>query len=170
MGDALAFRVLNGVHTRLRRHAGRRPAIAVRRNGEADVVVGGPGGYLMYYWATPRSRWNSAQITFTNQVVAMGPNALSKPAIAVRADGEADVVAAGPNNSLFYYWATPGSQWNSTMIAGAQTTIWDPAIAVRSDGEVDVGAAGTNFNLMYYWATPGSQWNSAQIARPTITS
>ena len=30
--------------------------------------------------------------------------------------GEADVVAQGPGNEVRYYWATPGSPWQHTIL------------------------------------------------------
>ena len=39
--------------------------------------------------------------------------------IFVRPDGEADIVARGPGNTLMYHWATPGSAWRNTQVAGA---------------------------------------------------
>ena len=73
----------------------------------------------------------------------------------------------GPSHELLYYWATPGSPWHSTIIAGSETTYSAPAIAVRSTspaGKADVVAQGPNHQLLYYWATPGSSWHSTTIA------
>ncbi|MDR3553983.1 MAG: hypothetical protein P4L55_04455 [Syntrophobacteraceae bacterium] len=88
----------------------------------------------------------------------------SAPAIAVRSTGEADVVIMGPDNSLLYYWATPGSNWSSVQIAGSGTTFSAPAIAVRSTGEADVVARGPNNSLRYYSNMPGKAWSSFQVA------
>jgi hypothetical protein len=96
----------------------------------------------MYYSATPGSKWNPADIGVVYS--------FSSPAIAVRSNGEADVVAQGPNNSLWYYWANPGSQvaqWSWAQIAGTGATsrVTSPAIAVRTAnpaGEADVVVAG----------------------------
>ena len=66
----------------------------------------------------------------------------------------------GPNNSLMYYYATPGSSWSSNTIAGPGTTFSAPSIAVRSTGEADVVAMGPNNSLKYYHAMPGSKWYS----------
>jgi hypothetical protein len=85
-------------------------------------------------------------------------------AIAVRSTGEADVVIAGPNNSLLYYYATPGNSWVASTIAGSGTTFSAPAIVVRSTGEADVVAQGPNNSLMYYHATPGNAWNADTVA------
>ncbi len=146
------------------------PAIAVRSTGEADVAAMGRYTELMYYWATPGSKWHSTRIAGCPAGGACrSPGAASAPAIAVRSTGEADVVVMGLNNSLMYFWATPGSQWNSTSIAGPNTTYSAPAIAVRSTGEADVVVMGPNNSLMYYWATPGSQWYSTTIAGPNTT-
>jgi hypothetical protein len=143
------------------------PAIAVRSTGEADVVMPGNNGQLMYYWAWPGSQWNSTMIAGPGSTgVGSQP---SNPAIAIRSNGEADVVATAPNGQLMYYWATPGSQWNSTQIAGPHSTGSSPSIAVRSTGEVDVVAIAPNGQLMYYWAWPGSKWNSTMIAGPGST-
>ena len=35
----------------------------------------------------------------------------SRPGVFVRGNGEADIVAQGPNNSLLYYHATPSNPW-----------------------------------------------------------
>src|SRR5215469_11850496 len=35
----------------------------------------------------------------------------SAPSIFVRSTGEADIVAQGPNNFLWYHWAFPGKNW-----------------------------------------------------------
>jgi len=75
-------------------------------------------------------------------------------AIAVRSNGEADVVIEGPNNSLLYYHAKPGEPFVADTIAGNGTTFSAPAIAVRSTGEADVVAQGPNNSLLYYHATP----------------
>jgi hypothetical protein len=94
----------------------------------------------------------------------------SAPAIAVRTAnpaGEADVVMWGPNNSLKYYHATPGSKWTSETIAGSGTTYSAPAIAVRAAnpaGEADVVAMGPNNSLLYYHALPGKPWIVDTIA------
>jgi Phosphate-induced protein 1 conserved region len=87
--------------------------------------------------------------------------------IVVRSSGEADVVVQGPKNSLLYYYANPGEQWNVTQIAGAGTTFSAPAIVVRSAAEsyeADVVVQGPNNSLLYYYADPGKQWNVTQIA------
>ena len=99
----------------------------------------------------------------------MPVHAQTKPGIAVRLTnppGEADVVAQGPNHELRYYWATPGSSWQSTMIAGSETTYSAPAIAVRvanPTGEADVVAQGPGNEVRYYWATPGSPWQHTML-------
>jgi hypothetical protein len=129
------------------------PAIVVRSNGEADVVVQGGSYFLQYYWATPGSKWNHANL-------GEEPFA-AKPAIAVRSNGEADVAVQGFNNSLRYYWATPGSPWREYTIPG-DGTMSSPAIAVRSTGEVDVVAVAYQ-TLFYYWAFPGSVWQVANL-------
>ena len=102
---------------------------------------------LMYYSATPGSKWNPADIGVVYS--------FSSPAIAVRSNGEADVVAEEIDHSLWYYWATPGSPWHSAQLPGSAYS--SPAIAVRSTGEADVVAQGPNNSLWYYWANPGSQ-------------
>jgi hypothetical protein len=89
------------------------------------------------------------------------------PRIAVRTNnpaGEADVVIQGPKNELFYYYATPGSNWSLSTIAPAGSTFSTPDIVVRDNGECDVVALGPNNSLMYYHATPGSPWTSSTVA------
>jgi hypothetical protein len=127
---------------------------------EADVVAQGPDNSLIYYHALASNvlvpQWHPAQIG--------GPGTTySAPAIFVRSDGEADIVAEGPDNSLLYFHATPGSAWRWAVIAGAGTTYSAPAIFVRSDGEADVVAEGPDNSLRYYHAWPGSLWDPAQI-------
>jgi hypothetical protein len=87
----------------------------------------------------------------------------------VRPDGEADIVAQGPGQSLMYYWAKPGTGWSSAQVAGPGTTGYAPSIFVRPDGEADIVAQGPGDSLMYYWAWPGFGWSSAQIAGPGTT-
>jgi hypothetical protein len=89
--------------------------------------------------------------------------------IFVRPDGEADLVARGPGNTLMYYWAVPGFPWRSAQVAGPGTTVSAPSIVVRPDGEADIVAQGSGNTLMYYWAGPGSPWRSAQVAGPGTT-
>ncbi len=142
-------------------------AIAVRSTGEADVVRMTANNSLMYYYAA-----SASPLTWISDTIAGSATTFSAPAIAVRAAnpaGEADVVAMGPNNSLMYYYATPGSSWSSNTIAGPGTTFSAPSIAVRSTGEADVVAMGPNNSLMYYHATPGSPWSSSTIAGPGTT-
>ena len=50
------------------------------------------------------------------------------PSIFVRPDGEADVAVQGPDFSLTYYWAMPGSAWRSTQIAGARDVYSVPSL------------------------------------------
>ena len=90
-------------------------------------------------------------------------SAYSSPALYVRASGEADAVVMGPNNSLSYYFAWPGTAWSAATIAGPGTTYLTPAISVRSSGEADVVAQGTFRSLWLYDATPGSAWNGTAI-------
>src|SRR6202050_28697 len=140
-------------------------AIAVRTDGEADVVIEGPNNSLLYYHATPGSKWDV-------DTIAGDGTTFSAPAIAVRsADpaGEADVVAQGPNNSLLYYHSKPGKPFVAGTIAGDGTTFSAPVIAVRKAhpaGEADVVAYGPDDNsLLYYHATPGSKWYVDTIAK-----
>jgi hypothetical protein len=142
-------------------------AIAKRANGEVDIVYQSTKNSLVYdYMEPPGYLFNLPG----HIVTIAGPgSALSAPAIAVREDGEADIVAEGPDNSLFYYYATPGSVWVIYRIAGPGTTFSAPAIVVRSDGEADVVAQGPNNSLLYYHATPGSPWHVDKIAGPGTT-
>lgn len=128
---------------------------------EADVVAEGPGNSLLYYYTLASNvlvpQWRQAQIG--------GPGTtFSAPAIFVRSDGEADIVAEGPDNSLLYYHATPGSAWRWSLIAGAGTTYSAPSIFIRSDGEADVVAEGPGNSLRLYFATPGSRWSASAVA------
>ena len=140
------------------------PAIAVRTAnpaGEADVVMLGANNSLMYYHATPGSKW-------TSETIAGSGTSYSAPAIAVRAAnpaGEADVVAMGPNNSLMYYHATPGSKWSSEEIAGSAGTVYSaPAIGVNSTtGRADIVWMGPNYTLYDTNAIPGSPWSTNNI-------
>ena len=65
-----------------------------------------------------------------------------------------------------YYWAVPGCPWQSTQVAGADTTMASsaPSVFVRPDGEADIVVVGPDNTLMYYWGAPGSSWRSAQVA------
>jgi len=139
---------------------------------EADLVTEGPNHTLQYHFATPSSQWQNVQ-------VAGAGSTYSAPSIFVRAadatgPNEADIVAEGPNNTLQYYWATPGGQWHHAQIAGPGTTYSAPSIFVRPDNapqqdEADIVAEGPNNTLQYYWATPGSPWQHAQVAGPGST-
>jgi hypothetical protein len=96
-------------------------------------------------------------------MVAGPGTTFSAPGIAVRTanpEGEADIVAQGPNNSLMYYHATPGYPWSTFMVAGPGTTLTAPAIAVQDDpfGLAVIVAMGPTGTLMYYHATPGYPW------------
>jgi len=141
---------------------------------EADLVTEGPNHTLQYHFATPSSQWQNVQ-------VAGAGSTYSAPSIFVRAadatgPNEADIVAEGPNNSLQYYWATPGGQWHHAQIAGPGTTYSAPSIFVRAAdaggnqaNEADIVAEGPNHTLQYHEATPGSPWHDAQVAGPGST-
>jgi hypothetical protein len=88
----------------------------------------------------------------------------------VRADGEADVVARGPDFSLLHHWAAPGSGWRSAQVAAAPKPFLTASIFVRSDGGSDVMALGPGDMLLYCWATPGSGWRSTQIGPPPASA
>jgi hypothetical protein len=90
--------------------------------------------------------------------------------IAVRATGEADVVAKPPTatadqGAIDYWHAMPGGSWFRYRIAAAGAmSIWScPVIAVRSTGEALVVDRDARNNLVYYRATPGSAWTPQQI-------
>jgi hypothetical protein len=113
----------------------------------------------------------AAVVTFgllTAGLAAASP-AMAGQSVFVRPTGEADVVAQGADDSLWYYWATPGSTWHSGRIAPAGSITSAPSIYVRSTGEADVVASGVGDELLYYYATPGSSWNSTRIPSPTST-
>ncbi len=76
------------------------------------------------------------------------------------ADGEADIVAEGPGNSLQFYWAMPGGSWSHVRVAGSGTTYTAPSLFVRAGGEADIAAEGARNTLQYYYATPGGPWNN----------
>jgi acylphosphatase len=89
--------------------------------------------------------------------------------IFVRATGEVDIAAVGPDESLMYYWSASGSSpWISDQVAGPGSTDLDPSIVVRPDGEVDIVAKGNDNSLMYYWANHGP-WAPNQVAGPGTT-
>jgi hypothetical protein len=86
--------------------------------------------------------------------------------IAVReSDGETDVVAEGPFNSLLYYWKTPDqSVWQKESVANFGTTYAAPSIVVRPDGEADIVTLGPTNTLWYYSQAPGlTSWKGTQI-------
>jgi hypothetical protein len=122
----------------------------------------------------PRHRWTRAGFAavFAATVLALVVSALPAFAseISVRSTdpaGEADLVTEGANNTLQYYWATPGGAWHHTQVADAGTTYSAPSVFVRSTdptGEADIVAEGPDDTLQYYWATPGSPWNNTQVA------
>ena len=68
----------------------------------------------------PGSPWQHAQVA--------GPGSTySAPSIFVRAanatqPNEADIVAEGPNHTLQYDEATPGSPWHDAQVAGPGST------------------------------------------------
>ena len=132
------------------------------------MVARGPGGTLVYYWATPGSAWRSVQVA--------GPGTTaSAPSVAVDADGRAAIVAQGPEASLLYYSGRPGgpwpgSDWHGVQVAGPRTTYSAPSVFVRPDGRIDVVARGTDFSLVHYRAQrPGSPWQTMQVAGPGTT-
>lgn len=137
------------------------PAIAVRSDGEIDVVALGPDSTLMYYWGRSGGVWNSYMLA---------PSAFLEPAIAVHPTGEANVVFMGPQNSLMLTWAFPGTLWTTTQIGGNWSTYSAPAIAVRNTGEVDVVAEGLRNTLEYYWTTSDNyHFSHAVIAEANTT-
>jgi hypothetical protein len=149
------------------------PAIALRANGEADVVAQGPNNTLVYYWATPGSAWSSATIagigtTYSAPAIALRCTSGTFPCTAFLV---ASVVAQGPGNTLWHYSATPGSSWSSTMIAGTGTTYSAPAIAVRSRYEEDVVVQGPGNELWYYYMDPNTGiWGGRFSAQITVSA
>jgi hypothetical protein len=127
---------------------------------EADLVSQGPDNSLWYYHSLVSNvlvpQWRASQLN--------GPGTTySTPSVFVRSDGEADVVAEGPDNSLWYYHATPGNPWVPRQIGQNGTTYSAPSIFVRSGsqspaGEADIVAEGVDHTMWYWYATPGSGW------------
>jgi hypothetical protein len=145
------------------------PSIFVRPTGEADIVAAGPDGSLWYYHAMPGDCWWSR--TQVDGPELRGPvSAVSAPSIFVRPTGEADIVAQGQDNSLWYYHATPGGPWDPFQVAGPGTTASAPSIFVSSTRQANIAAQGQNGTLMYYSATPDSPWTPTQVPGPGATS
>ena len=140
------------------------PGIAVRSTDEVDVVLQGPNNELLYYFLLSGGNWVESFTIAPGNTIAPAGSISSAPAIFVRSSGEADVVAQGPNGELLYYWAWPGTNWNTHAIAPAGSISSPPAIFVRTSGEADVVAKGPNNELLYYWAMPGGSWNPNTIA------
>jgi hypothetical protein len=95
------------------------PAIAVRSANpadEIDIVTTAWDGSLNYYYLLPGATyWRSAQIAGLNNK-NYGQLTVYPPAIAVRPNGEADVLEISAYE-LDYFWATPGSSWSMSKIA-----------------------------------------------------
>jgi hypothetical protein len=95
--------------------------------GRRTLSCGGDH-FLQRYWATPGHDWNHKDLgeePFADQ-----------PAIAVESNGMAHAVVRGPNNSLHYYRATPGSRWSEyTIPAGNGMTF----LVARDCGVVERG-------------------------------
>ena len=139
-------------------------------NGETDIVVMGPGNTLVFYWSPIGGPMQPPQ-TIGGPLLTF-----SSPSVVVRSNngptnGEVDVVAMGPNNSLMYYWnsyapnsSSFASSWHSTQIAGPLTTYSAPSLFVRPTGEADIAAQGPDNTLVYYYAMPGANWASIQVA------
>ncbi len=133
-------------------------------------VDGTQPGYAMFTWDSIGIIDVPSMIAITTEAWLRQPTTrtqFSAPSIFVRPNGEADIVVQGPNNSLMYYHATPGSGWTASEVAPAGTTFSAPSIYVRSTdpvGEADIVAQGPNNSLMYYFATPGSGWDAIEVA------
>ena len=87
----------------------------------------------------------------------------SPESIAVRSNGELDVVARGPGNELDYYWKSPGLSWAKSLIGQAGSTFASPGIFVRSSSEADVVAQGPITSC----STTGTSQASPTGAQPT---
>ena len=145
------------------------PSIYVRPTGEADIVAAGSDGSLWYYHAMPGDSWWSR--TQVDGPLVRGPvSADSAPSIFVRPTGEADIVAQGQDDSLWYYHAMPGGSWDRFQIARPGTTTGAPSIFVSATGQANIAAQGQNGSLMYYTATPDSPWTPTQVTGPGATS
>jgi hypothetical protein len=148
------------------------PSIAVRSTGEALVVDRDANNNLIYYHATPGSTWSMDQIDGPGTMTIPGSPSTRSAAIAVRANDEADIVTAGPNGEVMYYFQlAPSAKFQSSTIAGPKTTwgMTNHSIAVRSDGEADVVTLSRNNDLLYFFATPGSPWHGPTTIVPNGT-
>jgi hypothetical protein len=144
------------------------PSIVVRGptstpEGEADIVVEGPGNSLNYYSATPGQPWTQ----LSPQIAGPGTT-FSAPSIVVRSispTNEIDVVAQGPNNAIMYYYH-PDSSWLTYQMAvpGADNlTFGPPAFLVEASGRADIVAQGPKNSLDFYYALPGYPFTFQQI-------
>ncbi len=70
----------------------------------------------------------------------------------------------GPNNSISYYYAWPGTAWSFSTIGASESSYAPPAIYVRSTGEADVVSLTSSTALDYFFATPGSAWSETVIS------
>jgi hypothetical protein len=80
------------------------------------------------------------------------------PASAQKGTGEAEIVAQGPNNTLLFYHATPGSPWKSYVLGANYdiTATSAPAITIGGDGQTDVTVDWYTLGIAFFAGPPGS--------------
>jgi hypothetical protein len=141
------------------------PALFVRADSSRAVIVAqGANNSLWYYSALPGdTSWGAKRIA--------GPNTtFSAPAVFVRLDtGEVDVAALGASNSLMYYWGNPDTCWsdpcwNSTQVAGLQSSFSPPTLVVRASHRAELVVQGANNEIDEYYADPGGSWMPRPVA------
>jgi hypothetical protein len=79
-----------------------------------------------------------------------------------------NIVAEGPNHSLYFYWATNGtSTWHQETVAGANTTYSAPALANIGNGE-NLAYFGyydeSEGALMFAWSDSSGQFHQELVA------
>ena len=137
------------------------PAMSFDPNTDATTVVAqGPDNSLYAYFQDPSGAWNGpigidagrAGIAFSDPAISFNANTSST-----------DVVAVGPDNSLYAYWQDATGAWNGPIgIDGGRGGIAysTPAMASNpSTAEPTVVAQGPDNSLYAYWQDASGNWN-----------
>lgn len=90
------------------------------------------------------------------------------PDIVQRPDGETNVAAVGPGNSLdFYYNRAGSSQWGKVPVAIGGYALSSPDMIQRPSGETDIAVVGKDNSLDFYMNQQGSPaWGKLTVAGP----
>jgi hypothetical protein len=109
----------------------------------------------------------SSAVPFTGKSVSTVPTDRFAVSSTRDINGNNNVVAMGPNHSLYSYWQIGGTWHGPLQIGGAGTAYSAPGITAENN--LDVAVEGPSHTLLFFWQINSTWYGPLQIGAPGST-